>query len=130
MRVVIDCNIVVSAARTDGVCRKVIVEAVRHHLIILSSPIVAEYEAVAERPKLTPFRHVLRANIDELQRVALTVEPADVRFGLRDPDDEVYLATAVAGEAALITGNKRDFTKPRYGTVAILSPNAFLERTS
>ena len=33
--------------------------------------------------------------------------------GLRDPDDEVYLATAVAGGEALITGNRRDCTKAR-----------------
>jgi predicted nucleic acid-binding protein len=36
MRVVIDCNIVVSAALTGGACRKVIAEAVRHHEIVLS----------------------------------------------------------------------------------------------
>ena len=77
-----------------------------------------------------PFRAVLRANIDELQRVALAVEPADVRFGLRDADDEVCLATAVAGEAALITGNNQDFTKPPYGPVAIPSPSEFFKRTS
>ncbi len=55
------------------------------------------------------------------------VEPADIRFGLRDPDDEVYLATAAAGGAVLVTGNLRDFTEPRYGPVEIWSPRAFLD---
>ena len=39
MRVVIDCNVLVSAARIDGVCRAVIDTAVRQHEIVLSSPI-------------------------------------------------------------------------------------------
>ena len=33
MRVVIDCNVLVSAARIDGVCRAVIDTVVRHHEI-------------------------------------------------------------------------------------------------
>ena len=128
MKVVIDCNVVVSAARIDGVCREVVDEAVRHHEIVLSDPIVEEYEAVAERPKHALYRDSLRANIRELERVAAVVEPADAVFGLSDPDDEVYLATAMAGGAALITGNRRDFTEPRYGPVEIFSPRAFLDR--
>jgi len=130
MKAVIDCNVLVAAARIDGVCRKVIDEAARHHEIILSDSIVEEYEAVAERPKHAHYRDILRANIRELERVAIVVEPADAAFGLRDPDDEMYLATAMAGGAVLITGNKRDFTKPRYGPVEVLSPRAFLDRVA
>ena len=54
----------------------------------------------------------------------------DAVYGLRDPDDEVYLATAEAGGAVLITGNTRDFTEPRYGAVEVLTPRAFLDRTA
>ena len=41
--------------------------------------------------------------IGEIVRMAVFVEPAIVAFGLRDPDDDVYLATAEAGEAILVT---------------------------
>ena len=54
MNVVIDCNVLVSAARSGGVCRKVIVEALRGHDVVLSSPIVDEYVAVAERERHAP----------------------------------------------------------------------------
>ena len=128
MKVVIDCNVLVSAARIDGVCRAVIDTAVRHHEIVLSNPILAEYEAVAGRPKQAPYRDALRANISELKRLAIVVEPADITYGLHDPDDEVYLATATAGGAVLVTGNHRDFTEPRYGPVEVLSPRVFLDR--
>ena len=68
--------------------------------------------------------------IAEIERLALFVEPAEVVFGLRDPDDEVYLATATTGEAVLITGNIRDFTETRYGSVEVWAPRTFLQRTS
>jgi predicted nucleic acid-binding protein len=58
------------------------------------------------------------------------VEPANVTFGLSDQDDEVCLATATAGGAVLITGNSRDFTESRYGSVEVFSPRAFLDRTT
>ena len=47
MRVVLDCNVLVSAARIDGACREVIDRVVRQHEIVLSAPILSEYEAVA-----------------------------------------------------------------------------------
>ena len=130
MKVVIDCNVLVSAARVDGVCRAVIDTVVRKHEIVLSKPVLAEYEAVAARPRQAPYRDALRANISEMKRLAMVVEPADIAFGLRDPDDEIYLATATASGAVLITGNHRDFTEPRYGSVDVLSPRTFLDRTT
>ena len=130
MKVVIDCNVLVSAVRVDGVCRAVIDTVVRQHEIVLSKLVLAEYEAVAARPRQAPHRDALRANSSEMKRLTMVVEPADIAFGLRDPDDEVYLATATAGGAILITGNHRDFTEPRYGSVGVLSPRTFLDRTT
>jgi len=128
MKVVIDCNVVVSAARAGGTCSRVIVKVVRHHEVILSEPILDEYLRIAQRPKHTRYRDVLLAIIKEVETIATVVEPADIIFGIRDPDDEVYLATAVAGDAVLITGNSKDFTKPKYGPVNVFSPRAFLDR--
>ena len=130
MTVVLDCNVIVSAARIDGTCRAVVDTVVRHHDIVLSDPILAEYESVAARPKYAAYRDDLKAMIGDIERVAVIVEPSDIAFGLRDPDDEIYLATAMAGGAVLITGNTRDFTEPRYATVEVLSPRAFLDRTA
>ena len=103
-------------------------ESVRQHDIVLSEAILSEYEAVAGRRSQALHSDSLRLVIGEIARLAVMVEPEDVRFGLRDPDDEVYLATAAAGGAVLVTGNMRDFTEPRYGPVEIWSPRAFLDR--
>ena len=132
MKVVLDCNVIVSAARIDGTCRAVVDNVLRHHDIVLSELILAEYESVAARPKHAAYRDDLKAMIgdSDIERVAVIVEPADIAFGLRDHDDEIYLATAMAGGALLITGNMRDFTEPRYATVEVLSPRAFLDQTA
>ncbi len=128
MRVVIDCNVLVSAARTGGVCGRVVVVAMRHHEVVLSEAIVDEYQLVAGRPAHVRYRDVPNVIVSALQRNALFVKPKDVAFGLRDPDDGVYLATATPGDAVLITGNRRDFTERRYGSVEVFSPREFLEQ--
>ncbi|MFA6021310.1 MAG: putative toxin-antitoxin system toxin component, PIN family [Rhodospirillales bacterium] len=117
MRIVIDCNIVVSAAGSKGVCADVVLLAVRHHDIILSEPILDECRLVAHRPKHAQYRHKLLSIIDILESLAILIEPVETVFGLNDPDDEIYLATALAGEAILITGNSKDFQ------------NGFMERS-
>ena len=94
MKIVIDCNVPVSATRTDGVRRSVVDAAVRSHDIVLSEPVVAEYMAVAARSKHTAYRHALRAAIGDMERIAVFVEPANVVFELGYPDDEVYPTTA------------------------------------
>ena len=97
----------------------------RDHEVVLSEPVVDEYEAIAGRSAHARYRDNLMAIIAELGRVAVFVEPVDVVFGLRDPDDEIYRRTATAGGAVLITGNTRDFSESRYGSVEIFSPRAF-----
>lgn len=130
MIVVIDCNVVVSAARTQGVCGRVVVEAVGHHRVALADDIVREYRAVAVRPRHAAYRHALLSIVAELERAAIFVEPSDTVFGLRDADDEVYLRTAAVAGAVLVTGNRRDFAEPRYGPVEVFSPRGFLELTA
>lgn len=129
MRLVLDCNVLVAAARGSNTCRLVVVRALAGHEMVVSATILAEYRDVCARPKHHGHRASLSAMIEAVERVGVAVEPAEVAFGLADPDDEVYLATAVAGRAeALITGNLRHFSEAYYGPVQILSPRAFLDR--
>jgi putative PIN family toxin of toxin-antitoxin system len=130
VRIVLDCNVIVAAARTPGVCRMVLLKALRDHEVILSTPIIREYRSVGVRPKHKPYHRTMLAITNLLEGVALLVEPSpEASFGLSDLDDEVYLATALAGQAdILITGNIRHFPDSRYGPVVILRPADFLAR--
>ncbi len=78
---------------------------------------------------MSPYISTLNSLIREIEQLADMIEPAKLEFGLLDSDDEVYLSTAVAGGAVLITGNTRDFTEPRYGPVSVWSPLELLNQT-
>ena len=72
----------------------------------------------------------MKSLIREFDQLAVIVEPAKFEFGIRDSDDEIYLATATVGDAVLISGNMRDFTEPRYGSVEVWSLREFINQTS
>lgn len=131
MILIVDCNVVVAAGLTDGVCRAVIREAVAHHHLVLSMDILREYREVTARPKFASLHHTYQRLIDLLVSMALFVVPTASPYALPDPDDEIYLAAALVAEAeALITGNRSDFPAEQYETVWICSPRQFLEHVS
>ena len=129
MRLVLDCNVIIAAGLTRGTCSVVVDKAVRGHEVIVSHGIMTEYRAVMRRPKHQHAHEVLNDVVDDIEKVAVWVEPLTTSFGLLDPDDEIFLQTAVAGRASvLVTGNRKHFPAASYGGVQILSPAAFLER--
>ena len=101
--------------------------------IVVSVPLVVEYEAVLTRPAhLQVFgltEEEVRRLIDALVAVADTVRLAYLwRPALRDPDDDMVLETAVnGGAAAIITHNLRDFgdIDRRFG-IGVLAPSSLL----
>ena len=127
MRVVFDTNVLYAAFATKGFCEEVLDEAAGQCVIIWSEPLREEFEAVLAR------RHKVRAGT----RAALTayadlcefVEPSPLpKRVYRDPDDDVVLATALAGRAeVIVTGDDDLLALKQYGDVAILSPRKFME---
>ncbi|MDR2876052.1 MAG: putative toxin-antitoxin system toxin component, PIN family [Methylobacillus sp.] len=128
MRLVIDCNVVIAAARADGACRAAILLAVEHDDIFVSAPILAEYRDVAMRPKHRQYQTTALSVINMLESVARLLAPSEKAPILPDPKDEMYLATALTAHAqAIITGNTRDFPPERCLPARILTPRAFLD---
>ncbi len=138
MRVVIDCNIIVSAAITDGTCRLAVAEALANHEIVISEEILSEYRGVAGRRKFSAHtRSRMNALIDEIgARAKVVAVPAiDLSAGAQDvlivdPKDEPYVMIAALAQAdAIITGNSLDFVEPAYGGALVVTARAFLEMT-
>lgn len=131
-RVVIDTNVIVSAALfSQSVPRKVI-EAVRlRGTIILSVELRAELLETLRRPKFD--RYVPLS--ERLALLDLLASPADdllisTASGLcRDPKDDMVLATAAAGGADFIVSGDADLLDMlSFQGIPPLSPCAFLAR--
>jgi putative PIN family toxin of toxin-antitoxin system len=129
VRILLDTNVLVSAILFGGVPRQLFEGALTGDLdLVTSPPLLAELEAVLIRK--FEFPSTMAASIRaELESLSEVVEPTPLKQVLRDADDDLVLATAVAGAAAVIvTGDKELLALKVYEGVAIESPRAFVDR--
>jgi putative PIN family toxin of toxin-antitoxin system len=114
LRLVIDTNIVVSAAlKPDGLQRTVLLLAItKPARLYVSDAVIAEYREVLARPELK-IRKGLRQQVLQLLRShSQTVTPSRPLEITLDPDDNIFLECADAARADyLVTGNPRHFPK-------------------
>lgn len=132
---VLDTDVVVAAFRSDAGASRQLLEAARAHTfeLVLSVPLVLEYEAVLTRPEHLEASGGSKADIaavlNELARISKRVTLVTrLRPQLLDAGDEMVLETAVNGEAdAIVTFNERDFRPAagRFG-LSVLRPGQAL----
>lgn len=99
--------------------------------LVVSEPIVAEVLEVLQRPEVVKkFRGLTGRDVGEVRRLlagAESVELAVIAPVCRDPDDDKYLATAVAAGAAFLVSADRDLLDLEvYESVRIVDASAFL----
>ncbi len=115
---VLDTDVLVAAFRSNAGASRRVLEAARarRFTLLLSMPLMLEYESVLSRPEHLAAsgasREDVSAVLDELASIGKRVELAiRLRPMLPDPNDEMVLETAINGHAdAIITFNDRDFT--------------------
>jgi predicted nucleic acid-binding protein len=103
--------------------------------MLISNPIVLEYEAVLTRREHLLASGLKIVEVEELLDTILAIG-TEVQMTrswrplLRDPDDEMVLETAINGRAnAIITFNLADFAGiPMEFSVDVLSPQEALRR--
>ncbi len=114
-RLVIDTNVFVSGLISASGAPAQILRAIRQKraIHVVSDPIIEEYLQVLDYPRIRKFEKISDEFIAAIaayliyqtHRVELT---SNVRMS-RDPDDDVFLQTAVDGKASLlISGDKTD----------------------
>jgi predicted nucleic acid-binding protein len=101
--------------------------------LLLSVPLILEYEAVLSRPEHLAACGLSAAEIGRvLDDLAGIAKPVSLSFRWRprlsDPDDDMVLETAVNGNAdAIVTFNQRDFEAAvRDFGCAVILPGAAL----
>jgi putative PIN family toxin of toxin-antitoxin system len=116
---VLDTDVIVAALRSDTGASRQVLEAARARIfeIVLSVPLLLEYEAVLTRPEHIAAHFIGTAGViallDELAFIGKKVplgNPARPR--LWDANDEMVLETALNGQAhAIVTFNVKDFRR-------------------
>ena len=115
MKVVIDTNVLVSAALKDKDPEAVILYVVEQpdFVWIVSPDVLAEYREVLSRPKFALPKAVLRKWFDLLDIVTTTIE-VNLAFEFpRDQKDAKFLACALAARAEFFITGDRDFSQAR-----------------
>jgi len=125
VRAVIDTNVLISALIRDGKPRKLTLELLNGHTVILSRQMLAELVDVAGRDKFRVTGSQVARFLSIMVRMAKIV-PDSALFTevAEDPDDDVVLNAAYAGKADyIVTGDKHllglnQFKKTRIVTVS------------
>jgi putative PIN family toxin of toxin-antitoxin system len=139
VRLVLDTDTMVAALRSDaGASRRLLrwaLEGRRRLTVIVSVPLLIEYEAVLTRPEHLKAGGLSVADIEALlDAVAAVAEPVRLAYlwrpTLPDMDDDMVLEAAVNGRAdGIVTFNRRDFgpQAEQFG-VLVLSPGDAVRR--
>ena len=135
-RVVLDTNVLVAASRSRLGASFALLQAMRNRqfLVLLSVPLMLEYEAVLKRPEqlAASGRSVLMTDAF-LDALCLCGETVHLHYlwrpQLRDPADEMVLETALNGRAdVLVSINIRDFATVGRFRLKVATPGAFLRQ--
>lgn len=127
MRVVIDTNVLVSAALRDRGPQVVIewILAQPDCEWFVSPAILNEYEAVLARPRFGLTEDLRTRWRELLTRSTTTIEPAAIEFP-RDQEDAPFLACAIAARADYLITGDRDFVEAlKLLATTILSVSMF-----
>jgi len=137
LSLVLDTDVLVAALRSDrGASRQLLLAALgRRFELLLSVPLILEYEAVLTRPQHLTASGLSSADVmhvlDDLVAVARPVRLSfRWRPRLSDPDDDMVLETAINGSAtAIVTFNQGDFAAGMKSfDTAVILPAVAIQR--
>ena len=132
IRAVFDTNVFLRALiNPHSRCGRLLAEFVDDFELVVSPPIVREILEVLHRPRLrAKFPQITHIDIGRLIVLfehAVVVEPQDVPAICRDPDDDKFLACAVAARADYVVTEDKDLlVLENCGDIRICQPAEFV----
>lgn len=130
MKIVVDTNILISAALNGGKPKAVInyIVANDEYKWIVSAVILDKYKAVLARPKFKLSRYLQRQWFELIDSATITIEvDLTVNFP-RDRKDAKFLACAVTANANYLITGDRDFSEAQQSVATkIITAREFCE---
>lgn len=134
-RVLLDANVLISAVvRPSGPPGQIVADFLRAHSLdlVLSPAVVAEVERALAQPRIRRYlvnpQEVHLWLVDLVALADLVDDTGRVVGVVRDPDDDMVLAAAVAGRADLLVTGDQDLLELReVDGIAIVTPRAGLD---
>jgi putative PIN family toxin of toxin-antitoxin system len=132
VRVVIDTNVLVSAAILPGsVPRRAVDTVLDNHRLLASRASLAEVTEVLFRPRFDKYlsTELRQAFLEALAAAADLIDVNESVTACRDPKDNFVLELAVSGSAdCVVSGDDDLLALNPFRTIPILSPRDFVTR--
>lgn len=132
MRIVVDTVVLVRGLiNPRSNCGRLIFDHFDEYELVVSPELTGEYLSVLQRPALRrkyrePHSRDLGTVVDRITNATI-VEPHDVPSVCRDPNDDKFLAAALAGEASFIVSEDKDLLDlGSYEGIEICTVETFL----
>lgn len=129
MRVLLDTNVIVSAATTRGLCADVFRAVLSDHDLVTCRKVLDEVQRIL-RSKFSVAAELVSEYIELIAQDSIMAEPKtrpEVAF--KDKDDvEIIAAAIAAGVHILVTGDAEMQRIKLVQGVRVLSPRAFWEK--
>jgi uncharacterized protein len=134
LRIVIDTNVLVSAIIRPGSAPSAILRRWQtgRFLLVTCQQALSELDKVLQRPHIVQRYHISDAKREQLllllrEHVILVPGTSVTDIIPADPTDEVFVSTAVEGDAKyIVSGDRHLLNLRRYGLVRILTAARFL----
>ena len=129
MRVVLDTNVLASAAATRGLCADVLREVLTSHELLTSAQVLRELKRVL-RTKFGVAQDLIDDFIALMRQDTVLAQPGQLpTVEIQDQDDLPILSAAIsAGATVFVTGDKELLDIGQIGNLAILFPRQFWEK--
>ncbi|MBC8134017.1 MAG: putative toxin-antitoxin system toxin component, PIN family [Deltaproteobacteria bacterium] len=106
MKVFLDTNVLVSAFATRGLCADLFRHLLAEHELIVGAVVLAELRRVLRDRIHAPAAAIAATEALLREHTVVPLQRRHLKMGIKDPDDEWIVASAIAGEAdVLVTGD-------------------------